>query len=377
MKSIHFLLLALVLVAAPGLFASAQEVTDLDPGTSLDGGLEDPTIPLDGSASAEEETDPRFASRELLTETFLADELAAQEEAQTAVDDAQTALDEAVASQALVPELEQALSDAQTALTNAETSGTATPEELEALQQAVTDAQMALDEAVANQATPEEVTALETQLAEAQGVLDGLTTEIDETTALIDQLSDEQVFALNRNLNNALKSNLDLEYDAAMLQPIIDGDYNKHQINAYTQGLEQEARFLSKADRFQERYDETGNEGFLSKVDRFTDWAAAQRDKFMSKVDRFADEDAGGMDGAAMDTASLVGPGRSDLASGAAKNAAKQAARAAARDAAKQAAKDAASKEARRVARAAVKDTVKKAGKSAENKGKGKAKKGS
>jgi hypothetical protein len=162
-----------------------------------------------------------------------------------------------------------------------------------------------------------------------------------------------------------------------MLQVIVDGDYDKHQINAYTQGLEQEARFLSKADRFQERYDETGNEGFLSKVDRFTHWASVQKDKFMAKVDRFADEGDAGMAGTGMDTASLVESSGSDLASGAAKNAAKQAAKAAARDAAKQAAKDAASREARRVARAAVKDTVKKAGKSAENKGKGKAKKGS
>jgi hypothetical protein len=246
----------------------------------------------------------------------------------------------------------------------------ATPEELEPLEQAVVDAQMALDAALADAATPDEIAALEAELGDAQMALDALDAEIAETETLIGELSDEQVFALNRSLNNALASKLGLAYDAAMLQPIVDGDYNKQQVNAYTQGLEQEARFLGKADRFQAKYEETGNEGFLGKVERFTNWAGAQKDKFMSKVDRFADEpETTGGDPLA-DSSTVFDD--SVTGGGAAKNAAKQAAKAAARDAAKQAAKDAASKEARRVARAAAKDAVKQAGKSADNKGKGK-----
>lgn len=361
MKSVSKLILTLALAVAP--FASALAQTT------------DPVEPTDPELTAEDAQ--KFASRDLLTETFLGDALAAQADAQMAVDDAQMALDEALATTAGIPDLEQALTDAQTALSDAEMSGTATPDELAALQGAVDDAQMALDDAVAAAATPDEITALEGQLATAQGELDAINANVDETTALIEQLSDEQVFALNRSLNNALASKLPLVYDAAMLQPILDGDYNRHQINAYTQGLEQEARFLSKADRFQAKYDDTGQEHFMTKVDRFTSWAQAQKDKFFAKVDRFADgDDAGTTDVDPAAASSLVEEttraAARDGAQGAAKNAAKQAAKAAARDAAKQAAQDAASKEARRVARAAAKDSVKEAGKSAENKGKGK-----
>jgi hypothetical protein len=361
MKPLFTFLFALGLAIAPARIVLAQDAIGPDE-TLVDGstGSGDTTT---GDEALTEEEMSRFASRDLLTETFLSDEMAERPTLEADLSDAQMALDEAVASAASIPDLEQAVTDAQQAVDDAVAAG-ATSDEIATLEQAVTDAQMALDAA----ATPEEIAALEQAVTDAQMALDALDAEIASTEELIAQLSDQQVFDLNKALNNALASKLALNYDAEMLQAIVDGDYNGRQIMAYTQGLEREARFLDKADRFQAKYDESGNERFLDKVARFTNWAETQKNKFFAKVDRFADEPQTTGDPLADGTTLFDESG----AGGAAKNAAKQAAKDAARDAAKQAAKNAAAKEARDVARAAAKDAVKQAGKSAENRGKGK-----
>ncbi len=173
------------------------------------------------------------------------------------------------------------------------------------------------------------------------------TAQLDETqvTAFVESLSDEQVFAMNRSLNNAVNSGLEIEYDMELLQKIVDEDYNKQQINSLTQALEQEARFLSK-------YEETGDEKFLFKAER-------QKEKFLAKTDWF-----GGMKDVmkgdvSKEAAREARQAAKNSAKDAAKSAVKDAAKSAARDAAKLAAKDAAKGAAKSAAKLAAKDAAK------------------
>ena len=223
--------------------------------------------------------------------------------------------------------------------------------------------------------TPEELAVLNADLAILEGITVTLTGQIatndDEIAALgagiaslqapltfLADLSPEQVFALNRSLNNAVKSGLVIDYTSvenlALLQRIIDEDLDTRQIHFLTKALEQEAKFL-------QIYARTGNAAFQDK-------AASARDKFVAKIDNTG-------------SPSLEGE---DLSEEAARQAAKDARTAAkeiakeAREIAKEAAKDArdeakqvasvsreeakqAAKEARDLAKEA-----KKAGKSAE-----------
>jgi len=91
-------------------------------------------------------------------------------------------------------------------------------------------------------------------------------------------LSDDQVFALNRALNNALSSGLNIDfinsYNWDLLLKVITEDYNSRQINFLTKALESETKFLAI-------YDKTGNDFFLTK-------AAIEKEKFLSRIDHFA-----------------------------------------------------------------------------------------
>jgi len=73
-------------------------------------------------------------------------------------------------------------------------------------------------------------------------------TEFANTALFVEGVSEEQVFALNRSLNNAVSCGLLVDIDIEDLALIVGA--NKLQINAFTQAFEQEARFLLKADKF-------------------------------------------------------------------------------------------------------------------------------
>ena len=90
--------------------------------------------------------------------------------------------------------------------------------------------------------------------------------------AFVANLSDAQVFALNRSLNNAVQQHLALNYDLDLLERIVTDQYSKQQINALTKALEEEAKFLAL-------YERTGNEKFLKQAD-------ARKEKFLAKADR-------------------------------------------------------------------------------------------
>lgn len=167
--------------------------------------------------------------------------------------------------------------------------------------------------------------------------------ESGQVTAFVDSLSDEQVFALNRSLNNVVNSELEIEYDMELLQKIVDEDYNKQQINSLTQALEQEARFLAK-------YEETGDDKFLAKAER-------QKEKFLVKTEFF-----GGMGEMGMSEVMKESRQAAKIAVKEARMAARDAtkeARMAARDAAKDAVKSATKGIAKRQAKSAIKDAIK------------------
>lgn len=92
--------------------------------------------------------------------------------------------------------------------------------------------------------------------------------------AFVANLSEEQVVALNRSLNNAVQQRLALKYDLEMLERIVVAQYSKQQINALTKALEEEAKLLA-------RYERTGDEKFLQQ-------AEARKEKFLAKADGFS-----------------------------------------------------------------------------------------
>jgi hypothetical protein len=293
----------------------------------------------------------------------------ARDDAQTAVDAATTARDDA---QTAVNDAQTALADAQAALQAAEDALADDPEneELQAMRdaaaQAVAEAEMALvdaEEALAAAETEliakeaelaakeeelaakeaeltakeEELAAKETTLAEKQALLDAeqadvdaaqmvvddkaaivqaIVDEIELTVALIDELSDEQVAALNRALHNAIQTGLvPFEIDSEHLQAILDGEYGVRQISHLITGFEKEARFERLAARFETRATETGNEKFLGHAERARAKGASEKEKFFDKID-------GPATGAAEDGA---GEDAKDAAKEAAKSEAKQA----------------------------------------------------
>jgi DNA-binding Lrp family transcriptional regulator len=153
--------------------------------------------------------------------------------------------------------------------------------------------------------------------------------EGDWVDPFVDGLTAEQVHYLNKDLNNAVKSGLVIDFDSDENRDLLDGideNWDKHDFKALTTALEQEARFL-------EKYEKTGDEKFLTK-------AETEKEKFLAKVGKKSEPvSAGG-----------------ELAKKEAKNAAKDARKAA----------KAAAREAKKVAREAAKEATKEAAKAAK-----------
>lgn len=100
----------------------------------------------------------------------------------------------------------------------------------------------------------------------------------ERVQTFVENLSDEQVFALNRSLNNAVKSGQNIDFDLDLLETIVDENYDKRQINALTKALEEEAKFLAK-------YEETGDPKFIEKAEQ-------KKEKFLAKIDKFGEKDS-------------------------------------------------------------------------------------
>ena len=120
------------------------------------------------------------------------------------------------------------------------------------------------------------VEAVQTEIDTAQQAFD---TEKASVETLVAELSAAQLFALNRSLNNAVASELLLKIGAEQLAAVIEGDFNKQQINSLTKAFEAEAKFLRLAE-------ETGNAKFISK-------AETEKSKFLSRIERFGGDRGG------------------------------------------------------------------------------------
>ena len=153
---------------------------------------------------------------------------------------------------------------------------------------AVTQAQTELDKAVASGASQQEIDALQLKVTTAG---ENLTSEQTAITEQVAQLSDDQVIALNRSLNNAVSSQLNVNIDSAQIQSILDGNYDNKQINALTKALEEEAKFTGLSGKFEQKYEETGNEKFLDHSERMLDKADTQKEKFLGKIEKFDKKD--------------------------------------------------------------------------------------
>jgi len=153
---------------------------------------------------------------------------------------------------------------------------------------ALTQAQAELDKAIASGASQEEIDALQLRVTTAG---EHLTNEQTAITEQVAQLSDEQVIALNRSLNNAVSSQLNVNIDSAQIQSILDGNYDNKQINALTKALEEEAKFTALSGKFEQKYEQTGNEKFLGHSERMLDKADSQKEKFLGKIEKFDKND--------------------------------------------------------------------------------------
>lgn len=158
----------------------------------------------------------------------------------------------------------------------------------------------------------------------------------EQATAFVEKLSDEQVVAFNRSLNNAVKSGLPMEYDMELLEKAVEDNYDGRQINALAKALEENAKFMAL-------YEKTGNE-------KFQERAKSQKEKFLAKIEKFQ----GPGDSDDPQTGDLQ-----DMANASAKATAKDMAQKAARNSAKQAAHEAAKDNMKEVVRATKKETVK------------------
>jgi hypothetical protein len=174
---------------------------------------------------------------------------------------------------ALIDQIDQgfevALADAEEALASAEA-------DLEAAQAELADAEANGGDVVAAQA---KVDAAQADVDAANANVTAATTNVGGATALVDQMSDDQVTALNRSLNNALHNGLaPLVFDTALLQRIIDEGFGTKEIQALTQGLELHARFDQHADRFNAK-------GDAEKADQMRERGAALQTKFLARLD--------------------------------------------------------------------------------------------
>jgi hypothetical protein len=199
------------------------------------------------------------------------------------------------------------------------------------------DAEEALAAAQADladaQANGGDVAAAQAKVDAAQADVAAAQSQIDGAAPIVAQLTDQQVFALNRALNNAAHNGLaPIQIDPALLQRIADEDLGNREIQQLTQGLELRERFDQHAARFEAKAVASGKPAFHDRADRMRERGAALEEKFLARVD----DSAPGSQTASNDAAAKV----RDEAGEAAREAAREHGKHAARDAAHQAALD-------------------------------------
>jgi len=149
---------------------------------------------------------------------------------------------------------------------------------------ALEEAEALLERAINAGAEQEVIDRIQAEVDRRQATLDSSREDIARTLERIADLSDEEVFAYNRALNNAISSKLVPYLDAELLERALCADLDRHQINALTQALEQEARFTIKSERLRDLAEETGDDSYLAKAERMEAKAESQKQKFLAKI---------------------------------------------------------------------------------------------
>jgi hypothetical protein len=139
-------------------------------------------------------------------------------------------------------------------------------------EQALADAILAEDQEQVDRLTNEVIPALEAEVVRDENFAANV-------AAIVVGMSDEQVVALNRALQNTRSNGIVPTIGLDELQRIVDESFDDRQIHAFVMAYRENAKFLAKADRF----------GVDSKqYDRAVAKAQSKQDKFLGKVDRFA-----------------------------------------------------------------------------------------
>lgn len=238
------------------------------------------------------------------------------------------------------------------------------------LQRSLEESQDLLQRAIDGGAEQEILDRIQAEVDRRQAAVDDSQREIDRVKTLISELSEDQVFAYNRSLNNAISEKLVPYLDDELLKRGLGADLDRQEINALTQAVEQEARFAIKSERFRSKAEASGREHFLDKADRMDARGDAQRDKFLAKISDGSQPEVDlREEGRRHARVAALASARSEAQKRARESAREQARQASrAESAGKQAAK-AAQREAVKLARTAAREE---AHKQAKNNGKGK-----
>jgi hypothetical protein len=188
----------------------------------------------------------------------------------------------------LVAAVEEAEEDLSMATTEAQEASDAADE----AQMASDDANMAVaDSQQVVDAAEEVVDASEMTRDDAAEVVAAINEEIDGTEEFVDGLDDRTVFALNRSLNNAVRTGLlPLDIDLDELNRIVDEDFGNGEIQQLTQAFEVEARFEQLAARFDAKAEATGRDQFAVNADRARNRGQERKDSFLDRIGDGGDE---------------------------------------------------------------------------------------
>ena len=212
---------------------------------------------------------------------------------------------------------------------------------LQIAQDELADANQALADAIAA-GDAEEAERLETEVIPALEDAVARNENFDaEVAEIVDEMTDAQVVAMNRALQNTRNNGIVPTIGLEELQRVVNEGFNDDQIRSFVMAYRENAKFLAKAERFDE-----GSKQY----DRAIAKAESKKDKFLGKVDRFAGPVVATLPEGDSARAAL-GDLTHSLAAKAARSQAKASARASAGHAAKSAAKDFAQNEARRAAK--------------------------
>ena len=159
----------------------------------------------------------------------------------------------------------------------------------QALEGAVEDAEEAQDtvdtaEVIAENAD-ELVDVKEMGRDDAQELVDMINEEIDGTEEFVENLDDRTVFALNRSLNNAVRTGLlPLDIDLDVLNRITDEDLGNGEIQQLTHAFETDARFERLAARFDAKAEASDNDQFASHAERARNKGQERKNSFLDRI---------------------------------------------------------------------------------------------